>query len=402
TKAKIFCAADSKYRFWINGRYAGFGPARGHPEHPYYDTYTVNLNKGENVIAFLVEHYTDPTTIFAPVEGGLICQIITADGLILTTDNSWKAKTADAYSPLPNCLFPECFDANLEPENWETSDFDDTGWNNAVEKINTKLAPVTNLIPRPIPLLTEKLLLPQRILHIYKNVKETNDFLDKEKICETLWSAKQLEINKNALTPEIKPPCKWQNNICLDILPNEGICIMLDFGFETLSAIEICAESVSGIIIDLGYSECLWSNKVATLWQSGAVLQGERIILRHGRTLHRINQPRGFRYLLIRIFNPLKEKCRVILKSVTGYEEIYPAKQMGMFRCPDKVFEDIYNLSARTVNLCMEDSYTDCPWRERSQWIGDSQPEALFNYYCFGIYDMSKKAILEFTQGNTP
>jgi hypothetical protein len=49
----------------------------------------------------------------------------------------------------------------------------------------------------------------------------------------------------------------------------------------------------------------------------------------------------------------------------------------------------------------MEDGYTDCPWRERSQWVGDAQPETLFSYYCFGAYDLARKAVLEFTSGNT-
>lgn len=119
TKAKLYCTADSKYRVWVNGKYTGFGPARGHPEHPYYDTYNIELNKGKNVVAFLVEHYTKPTSIFAVVEGGLICQIEDSNGLIVATDSLWKAKTAQAYTWLENLLFPECFDANLEPENWE-------------------------------------------------------------------------------------------------------------------------------------------------------------------------------------------------------------------------------------------------------------------------------------------
>lgn len=401
TKAKLYCTADSKYRVWVNGKYTGFGPARGHPEHPYYDTYNIELNKGKNVVAFLVEHYTKPTSIFAVVEGGLICQIEDSNGLIVATDSLWKAKTAQAYTWLENLLFPECFDANLEPENWEKLEFDDTSWENATEKINTKLAPVSNIIPRIIPLLTEKLLVPQKILHVYKVLRETNDFLDKEKICETLWKAKQLDIEKDTIKQELKTPCKWKNNICLGLSPDSGICMIIDFGFETLSSIEICTEGHSGVIVDFGHSECLLNNSVPTMWQSPSLKQAERIILRNGITCHRTNQPRGFRYMVIRIFNPLQTRCDVILRSVSAYEEIYPAKNNGSFRCSDKIFENIHRLSARTVNLCMEDAYTDCPWRERSQWVGDAQPEALFNYYCFGAYDISKKAVTEFTSGNT-
>ncbi len=401
TTVKLYCAADSKYRSWVNGNYIGFGPARGHPEHPYYDTYTVELIEGINVIAFLVEHYTRPTNIFAAIEGGLICQVEGPDGLFIATDNLWKAKTAEAYSSIPNLIFPECFDANLEPENWEKIEFDDNRWQNAIEKTITKLAPVENLIPRPIPFLTEKPLVPQKILNIYSISKESEDFLDKDKICETLWNAKQSGIGKDAIKPEIKIPSKWLDGVCLNLLPDKGICIVVDFGFETLSSIEICAEGSSGIIVDFGHSECLLNNNVPTLWQSPSLKQAERIILKNGTTCHRTNQPRGFRYLLVRIFNPLQQPCRVILKSIRAYEEIYPAQQKGSFQCSNKLLDRIYLLSARTVNLCMEDAFTDCPWRERSQWVGDAQPELLLNYYCFGAYDISKKAVLELTSGNT-
>jgi hypothetical protein len=35
------------------------------------------------------------------------------------------------------------------------------------------------------------------------------------------------------------------------------------------------------------------------------------------------------------------------------------------------------------------------------QWVGDAQPETLFSYFCFGAYDLARKAVIEFTSGNT-
>ncbi len=203
------------------------------------------------------------------------------------------------------------------------------------------------------------------------------------------------------INPEIKLPLSFRKNIRIKLGPDKGICFVIDAGFETLSTTEISIEGRSGIIVDIGRSECIWHNKVPTMWQSPSLIQSERIILKDGLTHHITNQPRGFRYLVMRFFNPMPEECEIILNSIKFHEEIYPAEKKGIFRCSEKIFEEIYNLSARTVNLCMEDAYTDCPWRERSQWVGDAQPEALFNYYCFGAYELSRKAIDEFTSGNT-
>jgi len=57
-----------------------------------------------------------------------------------------------------------------------------------------------------------------------------------------------------------------------------------DAGFEV--------ECASGGTLDIGYSECLWDDKVAVMWQG--IANAERILLRKGRTVHKINQPRGF------------------------------------------------------------------------------------------------------------
>jgi hypothetical protein len=77
--------------------------------------------------------------------------------------------------------------------------------------------------------------------------------------------------------------------------------VVLDFGKEILASPEIAAEGPAGTLVDLGYSECLENDCVATIWQG--VRQSERVILRKGVTRHRINQPRGFRFMIVRAAN---------------------------------------------------------------------------------------------------
>ncbi|MCX7705160.1 MAG: glycoside hydrolase family 78 protein [bacterium] len=400
TSALVHCCADSKYFLWVNGKYIGFGPARGKAQNPYFDTHKILLQKGENVIAFLVQHYFKPSNLYESVEPGLICAVETEGKVLLTSDSTWKAKESQAYSPISGIFYPECFDAREQDENWYMPEFDDEQWGNAIEKIQTNLAPAEKLIPRPIPLIKEKQIVPEKILRLYKcQIENPDDFLDKEKIAETLWYAKIIS-EKVETSPDIKVPCKWKK-FSLQIEPKTAVCFIVDFGFETLAFIEFCLHGVSGTTVDFAHSECLWNNIVPTLWQSPSLKQAQRIILREGKTFHKTNQPRGFRYMVVRIFNPLEKTVNVAVEGIRAYEAIYPVKKHGSFECSDQLLNQIYSLSARTVNLCMEDSYTDCPWRERSQWVGDAQPECLFNYYCFGAYDISKKAILEFTSGNT-
>ena len=436
-RARISCAADSKYRLWLNGKYIGFGPARGNPESPYCDTRSVALRKGKNTAAFLVEHYSPAAHrfTFAAVAGGLWCQLKAGKIVLAATDRSWKAQVSKDLSGLPGRLFPECFDARLEPENWQEPLFDDSRWPAAVELLRTQLAPPVKMLPRPIPFLTEKRLAPRRIIDagicldkvpsggfieskdmrdlvcadLWPGMKRTSEKLkyvtaNVSGISAGLWHMRTVPAAEIQFKPPLKPPCSWPRGpVTVQLRPCEAVYIVIDFGMETLAAAEISVRCPAGTIVDFGCSECLRDNRVATQWQLPLLGQCERIITREGLTRHRFSQPRGFRYMVIRLGNPTRRSSRsVTIESLAAYEMIYPARKLGAFSCSDPLLNRIFALSARTINLCMEDSFTDCPWRERSQWVGDVQPEALGAYYCFGEYALARKAVLEFAGANTP
>ena len=398
---RVLCAADSKYRLWVNGEYVGFGPARGHAEHPYFDTHRVRLKRGSNTLAILVQHYTERCAIFDSVQGGLICQVLLDHGIAEATDGSWRALSSDAHGAVPGWLFPEYFDARLEPDGWQRPGFDASAWPAAKVLRQSNLAPPAELLPRPIPLIREKRLQPKRLLHVStcQPINAKRHVREKD-IAESLWQAQQKEQEGRSACADVNLPCSWRNApAVLSIGRGQAVHLIVDFGKETLASPEIAAEAPSGVIIDVGYSECLDNDCVATRWEGGR--QSERIVLRKGKTRHRINQPRGFRYMILRVANVSGRSCRVALEEVVAYEALYPTTRKGSFACSDRLLGRIYDLSARTVNLCMEDAYTDCPWRERSQWIGDAQPETLFSYFCFGAYDLARKAVTEFASGNT-
>ncbi|MCG2661631.1 MAG: alpha-L-rhamnosidase N-terminal domain-containing protein, partial [Kiritimatiellae bacterium] len=400
-KARVHCTADSKYRLWINGEYIGFGPARGHSEHPYYDTHVVPLRAGRNTIAFLVQHYTEGGNIFSPVEGGLICQVEVGTTVVATTDGSWGTLSSKAYRGIAGMIFPESFDARAEPHGWQQPGFNATSWPAAKVLSHSKLAPPRNLLPRPIPLIKEKRLVPAQLLDTWQCQDiDVKRYTKEQDIAGSLWGVQQDRLKARPSSGALQTPRAWSAKpLRLDLGVRKAVCLILDFGKETLASPEIVAQGPSGVILDLGYSECLDNDLVPTLWQG--CRQSERIVLRNGQTQHRITQPRGFRFMILRVANVGQRRCRVSLEDVAAYEALYPTEPKGSFKCSDPLLNRTFALAARTVNLCMEDGYTDCPWRERSQWVGDAQPEALFSYFCFGAYDLARKAVIEFTSGNT-
>ncbi|MEG1980600.1 MAG: hypothetical protein RR060_07710, partial [Victivallaceae bacterium] len=99
---------------------------------------------------------------------------------------------------------------------------------------------------------------------------------------------------------------------------------------------------------------------------------------------------RSGRYLFISVRNshsPLK------INYIGMIESTYPAQSFGNFNCSDPTFNQIWQMSATTLKLCMEDTFTDCPLYEQTLWVGDARSEALFAYGIFGAYDLSRRCI---------
>lgn len=216
-------------------------------------------------------------------------------------------------------------------------------------------------------------------------------------IAKSIWRSELRTATRKVFNSGIRMGNQWKDNPVVVRIPrdNQAAYMCLDFGKNLLATPEIAVESKGGGIIDLGYSEVLENDRVAVMRQG--IAHAERIILRKGKTIHRINTPRGFRYMVIRFSNG---KLTIKINNICAYNVTYPVKENGKFDCSDKLLKKIYEISKYTLSLCMEDVFTDCPWRERSQWLGDFQPEALVNYYCFGVYDLARKAVYEFSLKN--
>lgn len=182
THADLHLFADSVYELYINGAWAGFGPARFDPDAPEYDTYDIRpyLKPGPNVIAVLVKHFGCVVFRAMPARAGLIAwgSVQTADGqaVSLHSGDSWKAERSGAYkASTPKMSFAlepmEVFDQVREPEGWQQAEFDDSGWAAAVELAEPCWGALS---ARSIPLMSGQEILPERIMHIGPLRKDEN------------------------------------------------------------------------------------------------------------------------------------------------------------------------------------------------------------------------------------
>jgi hypothetical protein len=321
--ATLRCAADSKYRLWVNGAHIGTGPARGHAEHPYADTYRIALTPGANTIAFRVQHYTDKKSpIFDAVRGGLICQIEAGRDVLAASDATWRAMTSEAFAPIEGRLYTQCYDANREPGDWEQCDFNDRDWPAARAIARSPLAPPEALRPRPAPNVGGPARRPAAIINAGRRAGVSHGAtLADTDIATSLWNEQEdyQPLTRHHLSASW--PANWSDKpLRMRPASGESMFLAFDMGDETLASLEFVMEGPAGTLVDYGVSECLDNNKVATRWQGMRL--SERLILRDGRTHFRAHQPRGFRFLIVRVTPPPGQDTPIVLHDLVAHEEI--------------------------------------------------------------------------------
>jgi len=174
-KAQLHLFADSVYELVVNGQRVNFGPARFDPRAPEYDSYdlTPYLCEGRNVIAVLVNHFGCIVYRAMPARAGLIAwgevELEGGSPIALESGSTWKAKCSEAYQDFaPKQSFSlepmEVFNQKNEPAGWQTVDFDDSKWADAVtlKKQDTWGA----LSARSIPFMSGEEVSPERVIHL--------------------------------------------------------------------------------------------------------------------------------------------------------------------------------------------------------------------------------------------
>lgn len=122
---------------------------------------------------------------------------------------------------------------------------------------------------------------------------------------------------------------------------------------------------------------------------------GFRVICADGTTRWTMKQRRGGRFLFLQVYGPRPAACTI--QSLQLIEATYPVtvenKGQARFECSDPQLNRMHRMALRTLQLCMEDTFTDCPTYEQVTWIGDARNEAIFNYFSYGRGDIVRRGI---------
>lgn len=180
--------------------------------------------------------------------------------------------------------------------------------------------------------------------------------------------------------------------------------VLLDMGREVLGYPRVTVTgAIGGEVVDMGYGEALEGPDGAYISPKSTasgrlnpehndVAYADRFICRPGDNTFEPVDKRGFRYWQIAVRDagtPVK------LTEATVSLSTYPVSNRGSFECSDPLLNRIWEAGRWTLQLNMDDAYTDCPWRERGQWWGDARVEFLVNCYTFGDSRLMRRSLVQ-------
>jgi alpha-L-rhamnosidase len=379
TSFNIQVSADNRYKLYVNGKLVSMGPARSDTYFWNFETVDISsfLVVGKNSITALVwneAQYRPESQI--TVRTAFILQGKSVAEEIVNTNDTWKCICDKGYQPIPGYFFAatkgQLVDmAQTIKGNWTLPDFDDAAWPNAGILFDGKL-------------------------------KGASDGLAWELVPSTL---PQMELTYQRI-PTLRwvvgmkvPPAFPAQKQDLVIPANSQVILLLDQTFYTNAFITLNFRKGKGAGISIGYAETLYDQQGAELRKSNRnVVEGKKFIGRtdslladgtDGQSFTTLNF-RSFRYIRL-IVHTKGEPLTItdLYGTFTGY----PFKANFAFYSDNPEIKQILDIGWRTARLNAWETYTDCPYYEQLQYIGDTRIQAMISYYNSGDDRLARNAL---------
>ncbi|MDD4226411.1 MAG: alpha-L-rhamnosidase C-terminal domain-containing protein [Mariniphaga sp.] len=381
----VHTSADARYRLYINGQLAVWGPAVGDLENWNYETTDIApfLRKGKNVLAAQVwnmgrlngHRQQSHRTAF-------ILQGDTSAEHFANTGSSWKVQKDEGYFPLAmgapymsNYIAgaTDSLVAARHPWGWNQPEYNDSDWPNARSAgkgnhtgLDTWKGTQWKLKPREIPPMEQK---TERIPDL-------------------------LEVK--GMSAAAGPMDKLQ----LTVPANRRVELLLDNRVLTMGFPRLLISGGKNAKIKIQYQEALfnqdgtkgnrneWLGKTMKGYYDVFVADGEE---------------RMFEPLWVRVYRYVKITLETQDEplQIQDFHTIFtafPLEQKGAFQVDQDMLNQIWDASWRTLRLCALETYMDCPYYEQVQYIGDTRIQALISMYVAGEDRLVKNAILQFYQ----
>lgn len=370
----VHVSADNRYQLYVNGRRVVWGPARSDLAHWRYETADLApyLAAGRNVLAAVVWNFAEDAPLAQiSARTAFLVQGAGEAERIADTGPAWKAIRNEAYSAIRvsremaggyYAAGPgEKVDAAAYPWGWQNPEYDDSAWPAAVPV--AKAAGFDEqwlgrwmLAPRPIPPMEE--------------------------------TPSSAGVVRRHLGPEFAAG--------VVIPPNASTAYLFERDVLSAGYPELVVSGGLGASILMRYTEALRDKDGAK--GNRTQIEGKAVVGFHDWLLadggaHRVFRPlwwRAWRFLELKIETANQP---LTIEDLRATSTCYPFERRARFDSDDPSLGRILDVGWRTVRLCSHETYTDCPYYEQLQYVGDARIQALVSLYNSGDARLMRNAI---------
>lgn len=376
-KAEVKLSADTKYRLYINNKFVQVGPAKRSEFHSFYDTIDLlpYIKEGENEISVYVVHL-DPTgpkgtrghveTMITGSHAG-VAAVIKINNDTFVTDESWLVSICPEFTVLPPIkVIGGASMAGI---------FQEIDFNNVQRDFVSASILATLKSPWAEEYFTD----------IFEGAGETNFY---------------------RLIESPIPPLTYKENKFVNYSEFSGkdTSFVLNAGVHSTGAVQFKVKGEKGTKITLTYSETFWQPREDGTFYRGirddesGVIRGsfDVIILDGNEQIFETFFWQCFRFIKVEI------EGEATMSDIKFFMMRYPLNDISRFVSSDKDSEKIWEVSIRTLNNCMHDSFEDCPYYEQLQYAMDSRLQALFLRHLTDDKRLIIKCINDFNEGRFP
>ncbi len=210
-------------------------------------------------------------------------------------------------------------------------------------------------------------------------------------VTDTAWQFTDRQVIEDASSLVRNPAGLIHDNPeVTTVLPSDrgDVELLYDLGEQDVGYYDFELVADAGVAVDIFGIEYISPD--GRLQHTGGNRNGMRYITRAGANRFTSLKRRSGRYLFLTLRH---QQTPVHIRKFQLVSSTYPVNQAGSFACSDARLERIWDISTRTLKLCMEDTYTDCPLYEQTHWVGDARNESLLAYGAFGAYDLASRCI---------
>ncbi|MBL7862266.1 MAG: alpha-L-rhamnosidase [Cyclobacteriaceae bacterium] len=381
----IHLSADNRYRLFVNGTYVTDGPQISDSRHWRFESLDIAslLKPGENLIAVQVVNFGEAAPVYMMGKrAALIVQGEDSIAAQINTNQTWKYFLNKGIEPSifkpgdPNLFYQyyaagplDIVKGNQFPWDWEKPAYNDSSWTSASPSETGAPFGVVGygdatweLIPRSIPLM-------ERTYQSYGVIRRSNGF------------------------------SKSMNRIPVTIPANTTCSILVDQQQLTSAFPELIVSGGSGSKIKVTYAEALFED---------IRNKGHRDSI-HNRSIHGVfdwfipdgGQARVFTTLTYRTFRYVQLDITtthdpLVIEKLGCWFTAYPFEKQAAFGSNDKSLSKIFDIGWHTARLCAYETYMDCPYWERLQYIGDTRIQTLVSYYVSGDDRLARNSLEQF------